>query len=220
MAEAAPAKKKNMLYIGLAIVLAIVCMNACSTYNNLVDESEKVDEGWANVQNQYQRRLDLIPNLVETVKGYATHESKTLENVTAMRTNQPDPAAQTAELEGALNKAKELEGTDMSSEENFQKYNQAQAELQRATSIYINAVHEAYPDLKANENFKDLQAQLEGTENRIATARKDYTQTVKSYNINVRRFPASIWAGIFGFDKKPQFAADEEAQHAQKVRFN
>ena len=210
---------KSPLVIGIIVVLGL-CMYGCSKYNGLVTESEKVDEAWANVQNQYQRRLDLIPNLVQTVKGYATHESKTLENVTSMRTGQPTTAEKTKELENALNKAKSLEGADMSSEENFQKYNQAQNELQKATSIYINAVHEAYPDLKANENFKDLQAQLEGTENRIATARKDYTQTVKDYNISVRKFPASIFAGLFGFDKKPQFAADEEAQKATKVSFD
>ena len=210
---------KSPLVIGIIVVLGL-CMYGCSKYNSLVNESENVDEAWANVQNQYQRRLDLIPNLVNTVKGYATHESKTLENVTAMRTGQATADEKTKELEAALSKAKSLEGQDMSSEENFQKYNQAQADLQKATSVYINAVHEAYPDLKANENFKDLQAQLEGTENRIATARKDYTQTVKSYNVNVRRFPGSIFAGLFGFEKKPQFAADEEAQKAQKVSFD
>ena len=204
------ATKIYRLLIGVALIAASFCSTSCTQYNRLVEESEKVDEAWANVQNQYQRRFDLIPNLVETVKGYATHERTTLENVTAMRTGLTD----------AYDKAKQLEGADMTSEENFQKYNQAQNNLKKAASIYINAVHEAYPDLKANENFKQLQTQLEDTENQIVATRKDYTEAVRNYNVSVRSFPTVIIAKIFDFDKRPQFAADEEAQRAPKVTFN
>ena len=210
MKRSISATKINSLFIGVALIAASFCSTSCTQYNRLVEESEKVDEAWANVQNQYQRRFDLIPNLVETVKGYATHERTTLENVTAMRTGLTD----------AYDKAKQLEGADMTSEENFQKYNQAQNNLKKAASIYINAVHEAYPDLKANENFKQLQTQLEDTENQIVATRKDYTEAVRNYNVSVRSFPTVIIAKIFDFDKRPQFAADEEAQRAPKVTFN
>ena len=210
MKRSISATKINSLFIGVALIAASFCSTSCTQYNRLVEESEKVDEAWANVQNQYQRRFDLIPNLVETVKGYATHERTTLENVTAMRTGLTD----------AYDKAKQFEGADMTSEENFQKYNQAQNNLKKAASIYINAVHEAYPDLKANENFKQLQTQLEDTENQIVATRKDYTEAVRNYNVSVRSFPTVIIAKIFDFDKRPQFAADEEAQRAPKVTFN
>ena len=210
MKRSISATKINSLFIGVALIAASFCSTSCTQYNRLVEESEKVDEAWANVQNQYQRRFDLIPNLVETVKGYATHERTTLENVTAMRTGLTD----------AYDKAKQLKGADMTSEENFQKYNQAQNNLKKAASIYINAVHEAYPDLKANENFKQLQTQLEDTENQIVATRKDYTEAVRNYNVSVRSFPTVIIAKICDFDKRPQFAADEEAQRAPKVTFN
>ena len=210
MVAAISVLKGNKFMLVLALMAACFSATSCSQYNGLVEESERVDAAWGNVQNYYQRRLDLIPNLVETVKGYASHERKTLEGVTAMRTGMND----------AYEKAKRLEGADMSSEENFKKYNQAQAELKKAASIYINAVHEAYPDLKANENFMQLQGQLEDTENQIVVARQDYTDAVRSYNVRVRRFPDLIIAKIFGFDAKPQFAADEEAQRAPKVSFD
>lgn len=201
--------KKNYLIVILVIVAIIVCFNGCSTYNNLVSQSEEVDNCWAKVENQYQRRFDLIPNLVETVKGYAAHEQTTFENVTKAR----------AGLSDAYNQAKGLEDGDMTSEESFAKYTNAQADLNRAFNLYINAVHEAYPDLKADKQFMELQVQLEGTENRISTERTYYTTAVKDYNVAVRRFPANIWASFFGFRPKPQFAADAAAQTAPKVSF-
>lgn len=201
--------KTNTLTIGIIVAIALVAINGCSTYNSLVSMSEGVDQAWAKVENQYQRRLDLIPNLVNTVKGYAKHESETLQSVTNARTG----------LTEAYNKANGLKEGANATEESLQQYSGAQNELNRALSVYVNAVHEAYPDLKANENFRDLQTQLEGTENRIATERKDYTEQVQQYNIAVRRFPATIWAGMFGFTAKPQFKAEEGASKAQRVEF-
>lgn len=202
--------KKGTLTIGIVVVLlCIIGFNGCSTYNSMVTGSENVESAWAKVEVQYQRRFDLIPNLVETVKGYAKHESETFQNVTNAR----------AGLTDAYNKAKGLEGADMNQAESFEKYTGAQADLNKALSVYVNAVHEAYPDLKANQQFQDLQVQLEGTENRISTERTNYTNVVKDYNISLRRFPRNIWAGIFGFDAKPQYKAEEAAQSAPKVSF-
>ena len=177
----------NKKFIGIGIVavlLAVILGGGCSTYNELVTLEQEVDATWAKVEVQYQRRLDLIPNLVETVKGYAAHESNTLESVTRAR----------AGLSDAYNAADSLQNS-------------------------VAAVREAYPDLKANENFKDLQTQLEGTENRIATERGRYTEVVKDYNVSLRRFPRNIVAGLFGFSAKPQFQADAAAQSAPKVQF-
>lgn len=202
--------KKSLIVI--IVIVALACLlagNGCSTYNKLVDLNADVDNAWAKVEVQYQRRFDLIPNLVETVKGYAKHESETFEKVTQAR----------AGLTNAYNQAKQLDGESMSTDESFEKYNDAQAGLNRAFNIYVNAVTEAYPDLKANAQFQDLQVQLEGTENRISTERTNYTNIVKNYNLAVKRFPSNIWAGIFGFDAKPQFKADAEAQSAPKVQF-
>lgn len=183
----------------------------CSTYNKMTTADQEVESAWGEVQNQYQRRFDLIPNLVETVKGYAKHESETFENVTRAR----------AGLSDAYNNAQQLQPQTetLPDAQQFEQYNQAQADLNRALSIYVNAVREAYPDLKADQQFRDLQVQLEGTENRIATARTRYIDIVKDYNLSVKRFPAKIWASIFGFDAKPQFQADREAQNAPKVQF-
>ena len=188
--------------IGALVVLAVW---GFSSYNSMVSQEENVDKAWANVQNQYQRRSDLIPNLVATVKGYSEHESSTLENVTAARA-------------GLLQAKEEADGVD-DPQENIAAFQKAQSKLQSAMGIYINAVHEAYPDLKANENFMNLQTQLEGTENRIATERTRYNDAVQSYNVSIRRFPATIVASISGFDKKDPFAADEAAQSAPKVQF-
>ena len=203
--------KKIIIIAVVAIAVLLLGGNGCSTYNKMTTADQEVESAWGEVQNQYQRRFDLIPNLVETVKGYAKHESETFENVTRAR----------AGLSDAYDNAQKLQPqtTDLPEAQQFEQYNQAQADLNRALSIYVNAVREAYPELKADQQFRDLQVQLEGTENRIATARTRYIGIVKDYNLSVKRFPAKIWASIFGFDAKPQFQADREAQNAPKVQF-
>lgn len=202
--------KKSVIVIIVLVALALgVFFYGKSTYNNMVILEQDVDQAWAKVEVQYQRRMDLIPNLVETVKGYAEHESSTYENVTKAR----------AGLSDAYNQARDLDNATPAEATNFESYNQAQDKLKSALGIYVNAVREAYPDLKANEQFLGLQAQLEGTENRIATERGRYTDVVKTYNVAVKRFPANILAGMFGFSAKPQFQADAEAAKAPQVQF-
>lgn len=191
---------KNLILLPLLAVLAM-SVSSCN-YNSLVDKQQSVEQSWAEVENQYQRRSDLIPNLVATVKGYATHESETLEKVIEARA-----------------KATSINITaDNLNEETLAKFQQAQNELTSALKSLL-AVSEAYPDLKANENFKDLQVQLEGTENRVATARSRYTEAVMTYNSAIKKFPTVIYAGWFGFDAKPQFKAEEGASQAPKVEF-
>lgn len=185
----------------IVAVVMLMTLSSCN-YNSLVDKRETVDQQWAQVENVYQRRADLIPNLVNTVKGYATHESATLEKVTQAR------AAATSIT---------LNADDLT-EENLAKYQQAQDQLSSALKSLL-AVSEAYPDLKANENFLNLQSQLEGTENRIATERKRYTEVVKDYNVSIQKFPTNIYAGWFGFEKKPQFKAEAGAEKAPEVNF-
>lgn len=203
-------KKSTIILIVVIAVAALAAFNGCSTYNKFVTSEQELDQKWADVETQYQRRFDLIPNLVATVKGYAQHESSTFEKVTEAR----------AGLIDAYNDAKEMEGKNtVTSAKNMQAYNDAQNDLGRAFNVYVNAVTEAYPDLKANEQFLDLQAQLEGTENRIATARRTYTEAVRDYNVRIKRFPASIWASVFGFAPREQFTADEGASQAPKVEF-
>ncbi len=203
-------KKSTIILIVVAGLLAIVGINGCSTYNRFVSSEQSLDQTWAEVETQYQRRFDLIPNLVATVQGYAKHESTTFEKVTEAR----------AGLIDAYNEAKDLEGKNaVTSAKGMQAYSEAQTDLGRAFNVYVNAVTEAYPDLKANEQFLDLQTQLEGTENRIATARRTYTQAVRDYNTGIKRFPANIWAGLFGFSPREQFTADEGAAKAPKVEF-
>lgn len=202
---------KKYIIIGVIVVLALILFfSGRSTYNNMVTLEQDVDQSWAKVEVQYQRRMDLIPNIVETVKGYAEHESSTYENVTKARVG----------LSDAYNEANSLkEGASPADTQQFENYNAAQDRLNKALSIYVNAVREAYPDLKADEQFANLQTVLEGTENRIATERGRYTDIVREYNIAVKRFPANLWAGIFGFSAKPQFKADEAAATAPKVQF-
>ncbi len=200
----------TIIILAVIVMLALFCgVSGCSTYNKLVTLDQDVDRQWSMVEVQYQRRMDLIPNLMRTVQGYASHESETLESVTRARAGLTDAmtAASTDSLAASGNT------TD------FQRYTQAQENLNRALSIYVNAVREAYPDLKADTQFLNLQTQLEGTENRIATERGRYTEIVRDYNLQVRRFPGNIWAGIFGFGAKPQFASDPEAAHAPTVEF-
>lgn len=202
---------KTLLRIiaSLLALFFVIAIPACSFNNRFVDMSQGVDQSWAEVQNAYQRRADLIPNLVNTVKGYAEHEKSTLASVTNAR----------AGLSDAYKQASAQNRMSPESSESMQQFNQAQDKLKGALDIYVNAVREAYPDLKANENFIGLQTQLEGTENRIAVARKKYTQDVAEYNKSVMKFPARIFAGIFGYDKRPQFQADANAQSAPVVEF-
>lgn len=188
-----------------AILLIVILLFAggCSSYNGMVDADQAVSKQWGQVESQYQRRSDLIPNLVSTVKGYAAHESGTLEKVTEARAKAGSITLTADEL----------------TPENMARFQQAQNELSGALKSLL-AVSEAYPDLKANENFLDLQKQLEGTENRIATERMRFNESVEKYNLKVLRFPGNIWAGIFGFDRKDMFKADEGAQNAPKVSFD
>ena len=185
----------------LLIVAMLPMLSSCN-YNSLVEQKQGVEQQWAEVQNQYQRRADLIPNLVNTVKGYASHESSTLEKVTQARA-----AATSVNI-----------NADDLNEETMARFQAAQNELTGALKSLL-AVTEAYPDLKANENFRDLQVQLEGTENRISVARGRYTEAVKDYNTAIKKFPTTIYAGWFGFTPKPQFKATEGAQTAPTVEF-
>ncbi len=200
---------KKSYIVGIVIVLLLVFLFAggCSSYNGMVDADQAVKKQWGQVENQYQRRADLIPNLVNTVKGYAAHESTTLQNVTDAR----------AGLTKAYNDANAISGD--SAQANIAAYQQAQSNLRGALDIYVNAVREAYPDLKANTNFMNLQEQLESTENRIATERRRYNEDVETYNKKVLRFPGSIWASMFNFEPKEMFQAEEGANKAPKVEF-
>ncbi|MCH5235835.1 MAG: LemA family protein [Muribaculaceae bacterium] len=191
--------KKLIKYI--IVLLAVLPLTSCN-YNSLVEKQQNVDQAWAQVENQYQRRADLIPNLVNTVKGYSTHESETFEKVTLARAKATSITIDADNL----------------NEENLAKFQAAQNELSQALKSLL-AVTEAYPDLKANENFMNLQTQLEGTENRIATERMRYTEAVRDYNTAIKKFPTTIYAGWFGFDAKPQFKAEEGAQRAPEVSF-
>lgn len=172
------------------------------TYNGLVERSQAVGAQWANVENQYQRRADLIPNLVNTVKGYAAHEKSTLEGVV-------DARAKATQMQVNF---------DNLNEQTLAKYSQAQGELSSALNRLM-AISEAYPDLKANQNFRDLQTQLEGTENRIATERRRFNEMVQTYNVYVQQFPRNLLAGMFGFTPKSFFAAEAGAEKAPEVQF-
>ena len=193
--------KKSLIIIGIIVVVAIILYSSIKgTYNSMVTKDEAVTAAWAQVQNQYQRRADLIPNLVNTVKGYATHEQETLQGViearakaTAVNINPSDPQA-------------------------MQQYQQSQDQLSSALSRLMVVV-ENYPDLKANQNFLDLQAQLEGTENRIAVERRNFNQVAQEFNTFIRTFPRNIYASIFNFQTKAYFQAQPGAETAPKVQF-
>ncbi len=193
---------KKYIVLALVAVLLLLGVSMCNSYNGLVDLEENVNAQWTKVENQYQRRADLIPNLVNTVKGYAAHESETLEAVVAARSKATQITVDPANL----------------TEESLQQYQAAQGELSNTLGRLL-AVAENYPDLKANQNFLELQAQLEGTENRIATERMRYAEVVKSYNAKIRKFPTTIIAGMFGFDAKPHFKAEEGSEKAPTVQF-
>ena len=191
---------KNTLIIGA--VVAVLVLWGISAYNGMVKVEEEATTTWAGVQSAYQRRADLIPNLVNVVKGYAAHEKETLEGVVNARAKAT-----------SIN----IDADDLSPEK-LQQYQAAQGELSQALGRLI-AVSEAYPDLKANENFMDLQKQLEGTENRINEARNTFNTAVQTYNVKIRKFPNTLLAGIFGFDKMAKFEADAAAQKAPEVSF-
>ena len=197
-------KIKTLWIVLAAVVVLLLIFGGCTVgkYNTLVADSNEVENAWGKVQTAYQRRADLVPNLVSTVKGAAAHEANTLQAVTDARAKV-----------GTVNIT-----ADQLTEENLKKFQQAQNELSGALKSLL-AVSEAYPNIKGTENFRDLQTQLEGTENRISTARVDYTNAVNKYNNSVMKFPSNIIAGMFGFEKKPQFQADEAAQTAPKVEF-
>lgn len=195
-------KKGTIVIIVIVAVVAIIALWAVGGYNGLVSAEEKVNAQWANVENQYQRRADLIPNLVATVKGYATHESETLENVVAARARATQVTVNAENL----------------TPEALQQYQAAQGELSSALGRLL-MITENYPDLKANENFRDLQVQLESTENRIAVERGRFNEMAKSYNAAIRRFPRNILASLFGFERKPYFEAEAGASQAPRVEF-
>lgn len=198
--------KKIITRVAMTVVaiFAASTLSSCN-YNSLVEQEQAVDQAWAQVENQYQRRADLIPNLVNTVKGYSEHESETFIKVTEAR--------------GGLSDAYKAAQNVEDPQQNIQAYEEAQSRLKGALDIYVNAVREAYPDLKANQNFINLQTQLEGTENRISTERERYTQAVKQYNTAINKFPTLIYAGWFGFKEKEQFKAQAGAEKAPKVEF-
>lgn len=190
-----------ILVIVIVVVLGIFFWLK-GTYNGLVERSQGVAAQWANVENQYQRRADLIPNLVNTVKGYAAHEKSTLEGVVDARAKATQMQVNFSDL----------------NEQTLAKYAQAQGELSSALNRLM-AISEAYPDLKANQNFRDLQTQLEGTENRIATERRRFNEMVQTYNVYVQQFPRNLIASMFGFTPKSFFAAEAGAEKAPEVQF-
>ena len=195
-------KKNTVIWITVVAVVAIVAIWAVKSYNNLVVAEESVTTEWANVESQYQRRADLIPNLVATVKGYATHEQETLDAVVSARAKATQVTIESENL----------------TPEKLQEFQAAQGAVGSALGRLL-AVAESYPDLKANQNFLDLQEQLEGTENRIQVARQKFNSTAQAYNTSIRRFPTNIVAGLFGFDKKAYFEAEAGAEKAPQVAF-
>ncbi len=199
-------KKSLLVLIGVFVVLGlfvlIIFLTSIRTYNNMVQYDENVTNAWSQVENQYQRRADLIPNLVNTVKGYAEFEQETLTQVIEAR----------AKATSVNINAENL------NEQTMAQFQQAQDGLSSALARLMVVV-EKYPDLKANQNFLELQAQLEGTENRISNERMKFNETTKTYNVYIRKFPANFFANIYGFDQKPYFEAAEGAEKAPEVKF-
>ena len=193
--------KKTGIIVIIALI-AILFLWGMGGYNGLVNSQENVKSQWGYVENQYQRRADLIPNLVETVKGYATHEKSTFEEVIAARAKATQITVDPTNL----------------TPEKLQEFQAAQGQLSSALGRLI-AVAENYPDLKANQNFLELQAQLEGTENRISVERNKFNEMAKEYDVAIRRFPKNIIAGIFNFNNIPYFAAEKGAEKAPSVKF-
>ena len=193
--------KKIVLGV-VALIVVITAISSCNGYNNLVSLDETVKNKWSNVETQYQRRSDLIPNLVSTVKGAAKFEQGTL----------------TAVIEARASASKITIDPDKLNAENMEKYQQAQGQITQALGKLM-VLTENYPDLKATQQFSDLSAQLEGTENRITVARNDFNASVQTFNSKVRSFPTNLTAGMFGFSAKTPFKADAGAQNAPKVEF-
>ncbi len=197
--------KKSYIVGGIIILLlVIVFVTFKNAYNNFVTMEEEVNQRWAQVENVYQRRADLIPNLVEVVKGYAKHEKETLQGVVEAR----------SKVGGQINVGPEI----LNNPQAFAKFQQAQSALSSALQRLMVVV-ERYPDLKADKRFGDLQTQLEGTENRIAVERKRFNEAVQKYTTSIRRFPSNIIAAMFGFEKKMYFQAEAGAEKAPKVKF-
>lgn len=195
--------KKSIIVIGvLGLLILWLVFSAIGSYNSMVTKDEAVDGQWAQVENVYQRRADLIPNLVNTVKGYAAHEKETLEGVVNARAKATSTTINANNLDAAA----------------LQKFQAAQDGLSSALSRLMVVV-EKYPDLKANQNFLELQAQLEGTENRIANERMKFNETAKDFNTYIRKFPKNLYAGMFGFEKRAYFESTEGADVAPKVEF-
>ena len=192
-------KKSTIIILALLAVKVIWCITG---YNGLVKADEAVSTAWSNVENQYQRRADLIPNLVNTVKGYAAHEKETLDAVVEARTRATQVTVNAESM----------------TPEMLQEYQKSQGEVGAALGRLL-AVAESYPDLKANSNFLELQAQLEGTENRISVERRNFNEAAKKYNTSIRTFPRNILAGRFGFEKRPYFEAQEGVEKAPVVQF-
>lgn len=194
--------KKNLGWIIPLAIVALLALWGAGAYNSMVSMDENVQNKWANVETQYQRRADLIPNLVNTVKGYAAHEKTTLEEVVKARSEATSV---------------KIDPTNITPEQ-LKQYQAAQGSVSSALGRLL-MVAENYPELKANENFLELQSQLEGTENRINVARKDFNDAAKEYNVSIRRFPKSIIAGMFGFEKKTYFEAEAGSEKAPDVQF-
>ena len=193
---------KNTLTIILLVVLGIFGIQGCSKFNSFVDYDENVAQAWSDVETQYQRRANLIPNLVSTVKGYAEFEKGTFVEVTEARSKASSINIEASSL----------------TPENMAQFQKAQGQLSGSLSRLL-ATFERYPELKANQGFLDLQKQLEGTENRIAVSRRDFNGIVTDYNKKIRKFPSSFYATIFGFDRRATFEADAGAENAPKVEF-
>lgn len=195
-------KKSTLTLVIILGILAILAISSISSYNRLVTMEENVNAEWSQVENVYQRRADLIPNLVNTVKGYASHERETLEGVIEARSKATSVNVNPENL----------------NEQTLAQFNQAQQGLSSALSRLMVVV-ERYPDLKASQNFRDLQAQLEGTENRIAVERQKFNEAVKTYNSTIRKFPKNVLASSFGFEKKAYFEAEQGSEKAPEVTF-
>lgn len=196
-------KSRNVVIIVIVALILILGGCGCGGYNKMVSLDEEVKAKWANVQSDYQRRADLIPNLVSTVKGAANFEQETLTRVIEARASATQVKIDPENL----------------TPENIQRYQQAQGQLSGALSRLL-VVAEQYPTLQATQNFRDLQAQLEGTENRIKVSRNDFNTAVQSYNSTIRRFPNNLFAGMFGFNRKEGFAAEAGAENAPNVDFS